>query len=136
MDKQKENINSLMRRLLMVGLFMFITFAFKTTDCSAKDSFCSNTHIVHFHDFGKTTIQNNSAILASSVSFPNIAACELFTLKICSKISFKVIYSNIEANQLLKDCKKQFLEIKPHITDLSLFRIRTSLNTDEISSIS
>jgi len=140
MNKKRENINLLIGKVAMIGLFILIIFAFKNTDCSGKYRFCQSGRIVHVLNIDKPPILDKSAILVSQISSKDfngsIVACKIFAFNICNKNNFLIICSNNKVNQLLKNCNEKFLIIKPQISDFASYPIRTSLNNEEISSIS
>jgi hypothetical protein len=134
MNRQKEDMDFLIRKIITIGLFLFIFFIFKSTDCSNIESFNKSVAIEHV-----LTI-DNSAILVKPISFPNLqnllVSCDLFTFNNSNKENFKIICSNIKTNHLLRLCKERFIEIKPQIIDLNSYHIRASLNNEVISLIS
>jgi hypothetical protein len=147
MKRQKENIDLLIEKVAVICLFLLILFAFKSTDCPNRDSFSKSA----YHTFNRIPIHvtstieqisevNKLAILVEPISFSafdnGLAPIEFVTFNICDKENFKIINSNNKVNQLLKNCKEQFIVIKPRIIDLDSFHIRTALNNEEISSIS
>lgn len=141
MNRKEENSNLLIGKVVMICLFLFIIFAFKSTGYSDKYSFCQcgRIHVINVDmsvNLDKSTIHNNSATLSSPISLPDIPACEIFTLHICNKNNFLLICSNNTTNQLFKNCKERFLVIKPFIFDFDSHPIRASLNNEEISLIS
>ncbi len=135
MISQKENINLLIGKVGMICLFLFIVF-FKNSDYSERYFFRQSTPIpiVNVIDI------DHSVVFVAPTSFPNFyssfVACEILSLNVCTEKLCAIINSNNKANQLLKECKEQFIIIKPQIIDLDLFHIRTSLNKEEVSSIS
>jgi hypothetical protein len=135
MNRQKENNISLIERFMMIGLFLFIIFLLRSTDCTDKDSFYYTTYrqgaaIEHI-------IAKSPSLVSILPDFNSpIVACEIFTFNACNKNNFNIICSNNKVNQLLKNCQKRFLVIKPQVLDFDSYHNRTSLNNEEISLIS
>jgi hypothetical protein len=140
MNRKNENSNLLKEKVLMIGLFLIIIFAFKSTAYAGKNSLCQRTPIAYNLDVDKSAIFGKAAILVSQISSKDfnstVVACEIFTLNLHNKNNFLVVFSNNKVNQSLKNCKEQFLEIKPRISDSEPYHVRTSINTEEIPSIS
>jgi len=137
MNRQKENNISLIERFMMIGLFLFIIFLLRSSDCTNKDSFYYGTTYRQGatieHIIAKSPIL--VSILPPDFNSP-IVACEIFTFNACNKNNFNIICSNNKVNQLLKNCQERFLVIKPQVLDFDSYHIRTSLNNEEISLIS
>jgi hypothetical protein len=135
MNRQKENINLLIGKVGMICLFLFLIF-FKNTDYSERYFFRQSTPI----PIVNVIEVDHSVAFVASTSSPNFyssfVACEILTLNACNQNHLAIICSNNKINQLLKNCKEQFIIIKPRIIDLDSFHIQTSLNNEEISSIS
>jgi hypothetical protein len=133
MKKQNKNIDFLIRRVLTIGLFLFVLCLFKNKDCSSVNSYNQGTTIEY-------ASVNKSVVLVEPFSLPNfensLVFCDLFAFNNSNKENFKIIYSNNKTNQSFLFCKELFIKIKPQIPNLKLHHIRTSLNTEEISLIS
>jgi hypothetical protein len=140
MNRKKENINLLMGKVAMICLFVFIIFAFRSSDCSGNKSFCQRTPIVHVFNADESAFSEHSAILVSSrvlsTFYNSFVPSEIPALNTCNKINLKIICSANKVDQLLKICKAKFIVIKPQIIDIGSFHNRTSLNNDEVPSIS
>jgi hypothetical protein len=140
MNRKKENISLLMGKVAMICFFLFVNFSFRSSDCSGNKSFCQRTPIVHVFNADKSAISDHSAILVSSrflsTFYNSFVPTEILALNTCNKIYLKIICSANKVDQLLKICKAKFIVIKPQIIDIGAFHNRTSLNNDEVSSIS
>jgi len=147
MNKQKENIGLFIGKGAVICFFLVILFAFKSTASPCRDSFNQSA----YQTFYSLPIHVNSpieqlsevhdvAILVEPISFSafdnGLAPVEFITFHIGGKESAKIMNSNYKVNQRLKDCKEQFIVMKPRMIDLEYFHIRTSLNNEEISLIS
>lgn len=136
MNRQKENSISLTERAIMIGLFLFVVFLFKNTDCTQKYFFSQSHPVSIEHVFDV----DHSVILAKSTFFPDInnsfVACKIPAFNACDKINFKMICSNCIVDQLFKNCREQFVVIKPRIFYMDSYYIRVPLHGDEIPSIS
>ncbi len=134
MISQKEDIIFFVRKAFTFGIFLFILFIFKSTDCTNIDSVYKSDTIEHVSGI------DNSAILVEPLSFPkfenSLVSCDLFAFNNSNKDNFKIICSNIKTNHLFRLSKERFIVIKPQIIDLNLYHIRTSLNNEEIPLIS
>lgn len=154
MNGQKENIGLLIGKVTIVCLFLFL-FALKSIDCSVKHSFSKISAVEQigvvnklpilnkpvfspsFNIFGQLYKVNNTAILVESVFVPTFYdALNTFEFNVCDKENYKIINSTNKVCQLLKECKVQFIIIRSQIFDFNPFHIRTSLNREDISSIS
>ena len=155
MNRQKENIDLLIGKVSIVFLFL-ILFILKTTDCFGGDSFNKSGAIeqigvvikfpvpnktIFSVPFNNTSEQlckvNNTASLVESVFVPTLCdAVTTFKFKAYDKENDKIINSNNKVCQLFRECKVQFIVIKPKIIDRVLLYCRTSLNDEEFSSIS
>jgi len=133
MNRQKENIKSLIARITTIGLFLFIIFLSKGSECNNTSFYKHYVVKVHVSDL------DNKAIPESIVYLTNlnnsIVSCEISTLNTCNNNYFRIISSNQKFGQLLKKCREQFLEIKPLIIDFDSFHLSPSPN-DEIPLIS
>jgi len=144
MNRQKENIDLLIGKVAVICFFLLIFFAFKGTDCPNRDSFTKSAYQTFYRIpiHVTSTIEQNwevnkLAILVEPIYFSAFYDA-LITLEFnaCNKSNFRIICSNNKVNQLLKNCKEQFIVIKAQIIDFNSFHIRTSLNNEEISLIS
>ena len=133
MKLQKEIIGSLVARIATIGLFSFIIFLSKSPECTNTRVYDHYVVNVHVSDI------DNKAIPCPLVYPPNpansIVSCEISTLNTCNNNTFRIISLNQEVAQLLKKCRAQFLEIKPHIFDFDSYQINSSPK-DEIPQIS
>jgi|GEM_PF-5186486 len=133
MNRQKENIDLLIRKAFTLGLFLFVLLVFKSTDSSVVESFNKSCTIENAFEIDKSTI------LVEPLSFPSfdnsLVSCELFSFNNSNNENFKIICSNNKINHLLLLSKKRFIDIK---TLLFLYphQVRVSLNSDEIPLIS
>ncbi|MCP4179228.1 MAG: hypothetical protein GY756_15825 [bacterium] len=134
MNRQKEYIDSVLEKVAIVSLFLFILFALKSTDCSNLNSFNKSTTIEHVLDL------DNSAIFVNPVSFSSVdnslVACKIFTSNDYNKSNNIITCSDFKEKHSFKTFKKLFLEIKPQIFSANVFRIKNSLNDEEFLLIS
>ena len=133
MNKQKENIKSLIARITTIGLFLFIIFL-------SKSSEFNNTRLhKQYIVIENVADVSNKAIPESIVYLTNlnnsIVSCEISTLNTCNNNNFRIISSTRKVGQLLKKCREQYLEIKPFIIEFYSYHIGT-LTRDEIPLIS
>jgi hypothetical protein len=134
MNRQKENIDLLIRKVFLIGLFLFALLLFKNTNSSVVESFNKSCTI-------ETAFEtDNSAILVEPVSFPSfdnsLVSCELFAFNNSNNENYKIICSNNKINHFLLLSNKQFLDIKTHLFYPYHHQVRASLNSEEIPSIS
>ncbi len=134
MNRQKENIDFLMRRVLLIFFFLFILFTFKNTDCRKGDSFNS------FVSFETVIEIDNSAIPVESISHPDfnnsLVSCELFSSGTSDNNRFRIICSSIKMNLLFRIGTERFLSIKPRLIDVNTCLFLTSSNDGDIPLIS
>lgn len=134
MDKQKENMDSFIRKVFVIGFFLFFLFVFKSTGYSDSNSLNNSITIENAIEI------NNVAILVEPVSFPDfdnsLVFCDLVAINIYNSDNYKIICSNNKANHLIKLCKKRFKDIKIYNFDPDQHQARSSLNNKEIPLIS
>jgi hypothetical protein len=133
MNTQKENTRSLIARVITIGLFLFIIFLSKSSDCINTGFYKHPVVIVYVSDI------DNKATPGPLVYPQNlnhsIVSCEISTLNTCNNNNFRIISSNHKVGQLLKKCREQFIKIKPLIFDFDSYHL-SSLPNDEIPQIS
>jgi len=134
MNRQKENIDLLIRKVFTLGLFLFVLLVFKSTDSSVNESFNKSGAIENPFKI------DNSAILIEPLSFPSIdnslVSCELLTFNNSNNENYKIICSNNKINHLLLFSIQRFLDIKTHLFNLYPHQVRASLNSEEFPLIS
>lgn len=134
MNKQNENIDSFIRKVFTLVLFLFLLLALKSKDYSAGSPLHKGPAIEHVFqtDF--------SAILVEPLSFPgfnnSLVSYNLHPLNNSNTDSFKIICSNNKTNCFLLLGKKRFRDIKTHIFERIPHKVRASLNSEDIPLIS
>jgi len=134
MNRHKKDIDLLIRKVFIFGLFLFVLFVFKSTNSSVAES--SNK----FNTFEKAFELKKTAILGQTISFKSSdnskISCELFTFNNTNNKNYKLICSNNRINHLLLFSNQQFLDIKTHVINRYLHQVRASLSSEEIPLIS
>jgi len=134
MDRQKENIDLLIRKAFTLGFFLFVLLVFKSSDCSVVDSFNRSVTIE------KASEIDYSALLVEPLAFTcfdnSLVSCEIFTFNNGNSKNYKIICSNNKMNLLLLLSKKRFIDIKTHLFDINSRQVRASLNSEKIPLIS
>lgn len=133
MNRQKENIDLLIRNVFILGLFLFVLLVFKSTDSSVTESFNKSCTI-------EISEIDNSAILVEPLFFPSIdnsiVSCELLTFNNSNNENYEIICSNNKINHLLLFSNQRFLDIKTHLFNLYPHQVRASLISEEFPVIS
>lgn len=137
MNKLKSNINSLIGTAFVVGLFMLIVCLCGNADGTNHHSFSHRTPIQVVHvmevDHSALHVSTNQ----STDFYPSFVACKVpFPIHAFNKTTRTIISSNHKVNLLLKNSKNQFIVIKPMVIDFVSFHVRTSLDNEDIPSIS
>jgi hypothetical protein len=134
MRRQSENIDSLIRALFTIGLFIIVHFAFRSPDCTSSNS--SNQGAANEQVSGT----GNLGIPAQPISFRglenSLVTFDTLTYNSDDQENFRIICSDNRTNNLLLLCKERFKEIKPQIIDHHPHLIRASLNNGEVPLIS
>jgi len=134
MNSQKGNIDLILRRFKLIGLFVLILFAFKNTNSGKADSGANAISLEQVIEV------NNSAVLFTPTVFKYIdntlAASRISSYRNINYDNFKINYTNSRVDLLLRICKAKFVKIKPRFAILKLYYIQTSLNNGEIPLIS
>ena len=134
MRRQSENIDSLIRALFTIGLFIIVHFAFRSLDCTSYNSYNQGTATEQVSGTG------NPGIPAQPISFrgleKSLVTFAIFTHNSADKENSRIFCSDNRTNNLLLLCKERFKEIKPQIIDHHPHLIRASLNNAEVPLIS
>ena len=133
MNRQKENIKSLIARITTIGLFLFIIFLSKGSECNNTRFYKHYIVKVHVADIDNKAIPESIVYLTSLNN--SIVSCEISTLNTCNNNNFRIISSTRKVGQLLKKCREQYLESKPFIICFYSFHIGI-LTRDEVPLIS
>jgi hypothetical protein len=134
MSRREEHIDSMIRRLIFVSLFLLTIVAFKGYHSKSRGLFQSTATIEY------TLTANHSATISAPADFQStdnsLSTCKVLPSRTFENNNLGLLSSNHTANNLLLAYSERFIKIKPQLLQVKLFHIRASLNCDDATLIS
>lgn len=131
---QKEHIDSMIRRIIFLGIFFLALVAFKGNSNRSIGLFGHTTTIEY------TLKANQSATFSAPVDFQStdnsLSTCNVLPSRTFDSNNLGLLSSNSSTNNLLQAYGERFLRIKPQLLQAKLLHIRASLNCDDFALIS
>lgn len=132
MNRQKEHIDLLLRRIAVIAFFLIILFVSKNNDKNKLDSVENRIETV-------LKIENE-AILVSPASFHCIdrflVHCDLNKSFDYTNDNFVINQFNLKINIDLQTCEKRYTKIKPRIHYFNFPQVKTYVDNEETLLIS
>ncbi|MGE0076436.1 MAG: hypothetical protein AB7S48_01100 [Bacteroidales bacterium] len=133
MSRQEDHIDSIIRRIIFLSLFLLTLLAY-------KGNYEKYGLFGHSDSIEYTLKANHSATFSFPADFHSpdnsLFSCSLFPSRNFDSINAGLLSVNCSINSLLQTHRERFLRIKPQLLQSELFHIRASLNCDGIALIS